>query len=154
MKYFGTVNEAGKLHIIHRDQFDAELLKQFAGKPVEIQVHKKAKIRSLSQNAYYWGVVVALIQADLQEKYGEKTITKQQVHELMKRECNKKELFHEDDGIVIVIGLETKRLTTSEFMDFIESVREWASMMLDLDIPEPDSQAMMSFDEDGMIDKK
>lgn len=145
MKYFGKVNNSGQLHIIHRKQFDKEL-ELLAGKEVEVLIRKKRRYRSLPQNNYYWGVIVPMVQEALINTWGEKNISKEQVHEILKRECNKKELINEETGEFLTYGKDTHDLSTTEFNEYIEKCRQWSSMWLNIDIPEPDEQTMLNFE--------
>ena len=146
LAYFGRVNN-GQLHIIHRKEFDRELY-ILDGKDVEIIIRRKRKIRSLSQNAYYHAVVCGMIQQRLIELWGEKGITKEQVHELLKRECHKIEITDKNSGNIITLSGSTTEMTTVEFMEYIEKCRQWAFQNLDIDIPEPNEQVMMNFEDE------
>lgn len=92
---------------------------------VTIEKINKRKLRSLEQNAYYWGAVVKILADEI-------GYTKDEMHEALRI----KFLSYEN-----VNGLPTMRSTTSlstvEFEAYMESVRRWASMFHGIVIPEP-----------------
>lgn len=85
--------------------------------------------RSLSQNKYYWGVVINSIAVEI----GEDADT---VHSLMaiKFNSNKKKL--PDQSINFIPG-STSKLTTKEFVNYTANIRRWASEYLNVLIPKP-----------------
>lgn len=151
MKYNGHVDELGKLHVIHEKMFKDDLKKEFArpGKKtkVEIQVTKKKVIRTLSQNAYYWGVVMVEIRDRLRELSGERWISKEDAHDFMMNKVHYIEIVDEETGLVERIKKETHNLGKGEFAEMVEKVREWAEMFLNVTVPDPDSQAEMFMEE-------
>lgn len=99
------------------------------GKEVEFTPKRHRKVRSLNQNAYYFGVVVPMIG----QAMGETDIDA--VHEVLKHEHNyyitaigKKE---------IRVPLSTAELDTMDFEAYLERVRRWASEYFSLYIPLP-----------------
>lgn len=142
IRFFGRVTDEGELYIIHEGRFKSEL-KSLIGKEIEGEIKTKRKHRTLSQNAYYHGVVCGMIQNELKDKWGEIGISKQEVHELLKVECNFKELVNEDTGQFVTIPVSTSVLSTVEFIEYIEKCRQWAVTWLNLDIPEPNEQTNM-----------
>ena len=151
MKYSGHVDEFGKLKIVHEDRFKEDLKTEFArqGKKtkVEIEVKKKKIIRTLSQNAYYWGVVMLMVRDRLREMSGERWISKEYAHEFMMLKVHYIELVDEETGLVERMRKETHDLSKSEFGEVVDQVREWAEMFLSIEIPDPDSQSEMEFAE-------
>lgn len=131
----------GVVKIRNRKIFD-EQVKQLEGKQFEGVIEKKRVKRSLPQNAYYWAVVVPLIEERFKQ-LGHNEITKQLTHEFLKG----KFLYHEiitEHSEVIHLPKGTSETTKSEFMDYIAKVQQWAAETLDLIIPEPSTQT--SFD--------
>lgn len=114
----------GKLHIIHRDGFCA-YLKQFGDKPFELIVRKVRKSRSGNQNNYYWGVVLFPIS----ENTGH---TCEELHEAFKRK-----FLQQRDEKGLQFTQSTTELTTTGMMDYVESVRRFASQELGIVIPDP-----------------
>jgi hypothetical protein len=96
------------------------------------------KQRSNPQNRYYWGCVVQVISDEL-------GYTRTEVHEMLKQkfltsmECIK----NKRTGISYLIPKEksTTSLDTKSWEEFMSQVREWASMALNIYIPEPNEDA-------------
>ena len=133
LEYSGKVTD-GKLKLVHQERFKKEL-KTFEGCTVTLTVHKKKNKRSNAQNAYYWGVVVPLVQEGVRDM-GDK-LTADQIHEMLKRECLKGELINKNTGQVVNFARSTTGITTTEFMDFIEDIQRFAAEFLGIEIPDP-----------------
>jgi hypothetical protein len=136
LTYQGEVKEDG-LYIINRKRFDSELL-NYLGKRVEIEIRPKRKRRSVFQNAYYWGVVVPLVKAGLND-IGYK-IGLEQTHELLKSKFHIVEYVNENTGEIIKAIGTTTDMTTSEMMDYFEEITQWAAEYLNIQIPQPNEQ--------------
>jgi hypothetical protein len=141
LNYHGHVKD-GLLKFAGRKQFDKDIL-IFEGKDVEIIIQKKRKQRSEQQSRYYWGAVIPIIKAGLFE--AGIVMNSEQVHELLKSECNKKEWANIKTGQLITAPGSTAKLTTSEFMDFIVRVKNWANEFLNITIPEPGELTQIEF---------
>ncbi len=112
--------------------WNKSILKQYEGQMIDVWIDKQRKNRTLSQNAYYWGVIVPLIC----EEWGE---DKNTVHDyLKKRFLSYRKVIKTPKGekMVELIG-STAKLNTSEFTDFNEKVKMWASQNLNCYIPDP-----------------
>ena len=133
LEYSGKVTD-GKLKLVHQERFKKEL-ETFEGCTVTLTVHKKKNKRSNAQNAYYWGVVVPLVQEGVRDM-GEK-LTAEQIHEMLKRECLKGELVNTETGHIVNFARSTTGLTTVEFMDFVDDIHQFAAEFLNLQIPDP-----------------
>lgn len=94
----------------------------------------KGDQRSVSQNAYYWGVLVSITRDAISEEYGEQ-IDLESAHELLKERCNFKELVKEYKPLKIT--LSTAKLSTVEFNDYIERCRQFVFNWFQIDIPLP-----------------
>lgn len=102
-----------------------ECFKSLENKEVEVRVKKRSQSRSEQQNKYYWGVIVKSIQ----EETGH---TAEEVHEAMKAEFLKKH----HDKLPDSVGTTTE-LNTIEFEEYLEKIRRWSSVFLNISIPEP-----------------
>lgn len=140
LRYFGEMRE--NLHIYNRKQLLQDL-QQFAGKKLEIIIRLKRNRRSIEQNRYWWGVVVPMVQAGLIE-LGYR-IDKEQTHEFLKDKFNKIELVNEQTGEIIKTTGSTTRLTTTEMMEIIAEVQQWAAEYLSINIPDPGEQVQIEF---------
>ncbi len=142
LNYTGRVN-AGVLKVINRKQFDKDLL-IFEGKEVELIVKKKKKVRSLSQNAYYHGALIPIIREALYDSGIH--IDRNGVHELLKLKCNQIECINKKTGEVTTLLGSTTQLSTSEFMDYIVRIKNWAREFLNIELPEPGEPLHFKFE--------
>ena len=90
-------------------------LASLESKQVEVVVQKVRNNRTLSQNRYYFGVVVAI----LAEEFGYEI---EEMHEALKWKFLRK---HEDTALVTVGS--TAKLSIGEFCDYIDTVTRWAA---------------------------
>jgi len=138
--YNGKVKDTGKLHINNRNQFLKDIL-MFLGKEITITVEKKRRTRSLSQNSYYHAVVVKMVREGLID-VGYK-VSIEQTHDLLKKTYLQKDIVNEKSGEILSSTKSTTELSTSEFMDFIAEIQQWATEYLSIEIPDPGTQMIM-----------
>lgn len=91
---------------------------------IELILRKQAKKRTDPQNRYYWGVVVPM----LSEHFG---YTKEEMHEALKWQFLKK-----PEANPPTVG-STRKLSTEEFNNYIESIQVWAASEYSIVIPDP-----------------
>jgi hypothetical protein len=105
---------------------------KFEGKKVVIEIKEHKSTRSQMQNNYYWGVVIKY----LADEIGYQSFEYEQLHEILKLKFLKPvpKIFN---GIAYNIPQSTTKLNTSEFKDYIEDIRDFASKELNCYIPEP-----------------
>ena len=119
-------------------------LKTFEGKDIEITIQLKRKTRSNSQNAYYWGVVIPLIQQGLKEATGEIRDSNSIHYQiLLPLLSSDREIINTETGQVIFEKLTSSEMTTTQFSEYIMSIQKWASEFLDIDIPDPNEELML-----------
>ncbi len=129
------IDNEGILKIIKSREFDLCLKTSPKGKYF-LHLEKIYRKRSLNQNAYYWAVVVPIVKDGLFD-VGYK-LSLEQTHEYLKNEFLKQEITNEQTGEIKVINRSTTELKTVEFMEFIDSVIQWAAEYLSVKIPMPD----------------
>jgi hypothetical protein len=115
----------GKIRLEQREAF-AALLRRLEGCQVKLWMTKLNRPRSLSQNAYYWGVVVAL----LAEHCGYEP---EEMHEALK-ERFLRDREHEMHGLQKTRS--TASLSTAEMCEYIEACCRLGAE-LGVVIPEP-----------------
>ena len=143
--YNGEVKN-GKFHIFRRAEFLEDVLRMFNGKTVVISVEKKKKTRSLPQNSFYWGVVVPMVRQGLLDVGYRVSI--EETHETLKEKFIRKEIVNEDTGEVLTeISKHTWELSTSEFMDYLAEIQQWAAEYLDIVIPDPGEELKIEFND-------
>ena len=120
----GTV-EKGKLCLDYPGSFKA-LLARLEGKQIALRVTKHHHSRSLSQNAYYWGIVIPLLAESC--GYGDEEMHDALKHRFLRDRANEK------GGLVLVKS--SAALNTREFTEYIENCRRLAAEM-GVAIPDP-----------------
>lgn len=102
-----------------------------------LTIEKETRGRSVAQNAYYHGVVLKL----LSKHFGG---SPDDIHEALKVKFLPKDVvFKTGVGRVVaefVIGGSTTVLTSVQFSDYIERIRQWAFEDYDVDIPPGDPE--------------
>jgi hypothetical protein len=101
-------------------------LERMEGKRVRIALSEVKKRRSLSQNRFYFGVVIPIIRS-MFEKAGT-FADSEEVHTYLKSRVGKmeKRIALPDGSQWYTIGSSSK-LTTGEWEDFITAIRAWAA---------------------------
>lgn len=122
-KHLGTVT-GGKFIPNNAILFKADFYKH-EGKEVDVTVSRHRAKRSDNQNRYLWGVVYKLIS----ETTG---YTCEESHEAMKMLF----LRVNRDGLPDTVK-STAALSTSDFEEYAENIRRWASVEINCYIPLP-----------------
>lgn len=122
-----------------------ETIKSFEGRDVLITFEKPKKKRSNNQNSYYWGIVIVLIKSAL--KNAGNNLNANDVHDLLRLKFLKETiLIKEETGEVIERVKSTTELTTSQFMDYIAEIQQFAAEYFDVIIPDPNTEIILNFD--------
>jgi hypothetical protein len=122
-----------------------EAIKSFEGKDVLITFEKPKKKRSNPQNAFYYGVIIPIVQNCLKE--AGHVMTNESTHDLIKLKFLKEIiLVNEDTGEVVERVKSTTELSTSQFMDFVAEIRQFTNEYFGVDIPEPNENLTLKFD--------
>lgn len=120
-------------------------LHEFAGKRLRITIEPNKRKRSNQQNRYFHGCVIPLVQEKLIDLGFNEAKSNEWTKDFIKYNCLIKEFVSEHGEVIKSIG-KTSELTTSEFMDMIAEVQQWASEKMGLYIPDPAEQLKV-FDE-------
>jgi len=118
---------------------------EFEGKEILITIQKKQKHHSDNQRGYYFGVIVSCVRLAIAEHWGEK-LDSNQVHEILKSECNSFEKVNKETGEIIKVGKSIKEHTTTEQEEFHEDCRRWAKDWFNIIIPLPNEQMEIKID--------
>ncbi len=110
----------------------------------DVEIKKHFKKRSLSQNAYYWSVVVTLVFQGLREAGYEDILDVTDAHEVLKAMFFRKTIFSEKNDNLELVASTTK-FSTVEFEERLEEIRRWAATFLNISIPLPNTQAALDF---------
>ena len=120
-------------------KFLVNCLKEHEGKEIVITIERQRKKHSDIQRGYYFGVIVSLIREAIFNEWGER-MDSNEVHELLKTNCNWKEKTNKNTGEIIKVAGSIKQHTTSEQEDFHEDCRRWALEWFNIIIPLPNEQ--------------
>jgi hypothetical protein len=107
--------ESGRICLERREDF-AALIARLEGSDIDLRLSKHRTVRSISQNAYYWAVVIPL----LAEHCGYED---EEMHTALKWR-----FLQKHDGPLPTVS-STASLSTVEFTDYIERVRMLAAEM-------------------------
>jgi len=141
LTFNGSVSTDGNIKVAK--SFRHDVGKVFAGKKISVSVTRKKSKRSNRQNSYYWAVPVVMIRERVRELTGE-LWTNESIHDWLKVKFNSKEVIFND--VVEVIPMSSAGLMVGQFMDYLAKIRTWAMDVLDLDIPEPNSQTEINLE--------
>jgi len=122
---FPAKTHNGKLFIERLDLFE-NYLRGIQGETGEIEIiaQKRTKNRSNRQNRYYNGVILKILGNEL-------GYDRDEIHEVCRRR------FLLDISRRFATVRSTKRLTTSQFEEYMAKIRQWAARDLSIIIPLP-----------------
>lgn len=112
--FYGWI-KGGKIKLDNPARF-TPFLQSLEGKRIELVLREKRDLRSVDQNAYYFGVVIRMIS----ETTG---FSEEETHEELKKRFNG--------------GKSTTGMKTQEFEGYLAEIKRWAAEFLDLPIPDP-----------------
>lgn len=122
-------------------------IKYFNDKDVIITFSKPKKSRSNSQNNYYWGCVLPLVQNGLLEVTGElRSVENIHYKILLPLFAPTNEIVNVDSGECINERLTSSEMTTTQFCEYIMEVQKWSAEFLNVDIPSPNEENLLNFD--------
>lgn len=99
------------------------------GRDVWVTMVRQQHNRTMSQNKYYWGVVVDMIAGYIGE-------SPQDTHALLKAKFLPVREVELLDGQRLTMPPSTTLLNVEQFTTFIEAVRVWSAQFLGLSIPD------------------
>lgn len=122
-----------------------ETIKSFEGKELLITFEQPKKKRSNNQNSYYWGIVIVLIKSALKDTGN--NLNTNDVHDLLRLKFLKETIsIKEETGEIIERVKSTTELTTSQFMEYIAEIQQFAAEYFDVIIPDPNTEIILNFD--------
>ena len=124
------VDEQGQLRPADPVMWRSYLARQ-KGRDVWITVVRQSKAHTDSQRAYYFGVIVDMIAAEIGE-------SKEETHELLKAKFLKPRRIELLSGKMLEMPPSTKLLTTEEMTTYIDECLRFGAEFLGLYIPSPD----------------
>lgn len=140
LELYGHIDEKGAFHLHNRQRFE-EWTRKHPGRDVACRFERKRSRRTDPQNRYYWGVVVKEIGIRLRD-LGHDWLTDEDVHDMMKLKFNYERIVS-DAGEVLDMPKSTADITTTQFIEYTERVKQWAADFLEIYIPDPGKQTQM-----------
>ncbi len=118
----------------------------FEGKTITLTIQRHRKQRSSNQNRFYHGIVIPLVQKGLVDATGE-VRDHNSIHYniLLPLHAPLREIINIETGEVIQERITSSEMGTSEFMDYIVSIQQWAAEFLGIEIPDPNSEIKLEF---------
>lgn len=125
-----------------------DAINSFEGKDCLITLERPKKSRSNNQNRFYWGAFVPLIQQGLKDATGELR-SSESIHYniLLPLFAPKNEIVNTDTGESLFERLGSSDLTTTQFFEYILDIQKWAAEFLGIDIPNPNEETMLNFED-------
>ena len=127
----------GKLVVRNRAKVEAEALKSGLTE-FEVIVRKKKRYRSIPLNRYYFGIVVVSIRNAFRE-FGN-DVDSELVHEFLKARFHYSEFVDEKSGEIIKLPKSTTEMSNTEFIEYIERIKQFAAETLGIYIADPNEQ--------------
>lgn len=124
----------------------AKTIKLFEGEEIILTIEKKFRKRSNNQNAFYWGVLIPIISELLQDATGT-FFSSDETHDVLKSNCNYKELISENTGEITKIPLSTTELTTLEWLKYIEKIEHFVFDYFNVSLPRPNEQLDLNYED-------
>ncbi len=118
-------------------------IKSFESKEITIVLRLKRKQRSTPQNAYYWGVLIPLLQEAIKKEWGE-VWNQEKAHELLKSKFLYFEKVNENTGEVIKTPKSTTENSTTEQEEYHLEIREFLKDWFNVDAPLPNEDLILN----------
>jgi hypothetical protein len=122
----------------------SEVIKNLEGKDIIITIEKKRKKRSNNQNAFYHGIVIPLMKQGFYNSLGEHVGT-DEIHTFLKNRFLFKEIVNEQNAEIIKMPQSTTELSTIQFEEYLDKIREFATEFLSIQIPLPNDTLTIDF---------
>jgi hypothetical protein len=122
----------------------SDVIQSLEGKDIVITIENKKKKRSNPQNAYYFGVVIPLMKQGFYNSLGEHVGT-DEIHTFLKNRFLFKEIVNEQNAEIIKMPQSTTELTTIQFEEYLDKIREFATEFLSIQIPLPNDTLTIDF---------
>lgn len=121
-----------------------DAIKSFEGCDVLITLEKPKKKRSNPQNAFYYGVVIPIVQNCLRD--AGYLMTNEATHDLIKLKFLKETILtNEETGEIVERVKSTTELSTSQFMDFVAEISIFTNEYFGVNLPQPNDDLTLQF---------
>jgi len=139
---YGVI-EKGTVRYIRTKEFLNIVYNTFKeGDRFRVTFERLYKKRSNEQNKYYWGCVLPILLTEIKEQGND--YDDDSLHEELKSRFGHKKEVHNKDGEIIELIRSTSTYTTSEFMEYLTEIKQWASEFWGCYIPDPNEQTKIN----------
>lgn len=121
-------------------------INSYEGKDLLITFEKPKKQRSNNQNAYYFGVILSILQNCIKESWGE-VWSKEKAHDFCKLQFNFIERVNESTGEVVKVPKSTTENTTTAQEEYQAEIRNFIKEWFNVDVPLPNEEITLNFNE-------
>ena len=122
-----------------------EAINSYEGKELLITFEKPKKQRSNNQNAYYFGVILSILQNCIKESWGE-VWSKEKAHDFCKLQFNFIERVNESTGEVVKVPKSTTENTTTAQEEYHAEIRNFIKEWFNVDVPLPNEEILLNFE--------
>jgi hypothetical protein len=140
IEIYGTIQDH-KLTLSNRKKLQEDL-NQCNDCEVIVVIKKRGK-RSNQQNRFLWGIIYAECKLAFLNLGHRLEID--DIHQYFKQKFLSRPLANHDGTVIAEISGSTTELNKEEFSNYVENIRQFASMNLGIDIPDADSSLAMNF---------
>ena len=119
-----------------------DAINSFEGKDLLITFEKLIKKRSNNQNAYYWGVLIPILQNCFSEHCGE-IWSKEKAHYFCKMQFNFIERINESTGEIVRVPKSTTENTTTAQEELHIEIRNFIVEWFDINVPLPNENVSL-----------
>lgn len=123
-----------------------DAINSYEGKELLITFEKPKKQRSNNQNAYYFGVILSILQNCIKESWGE-VWSKEKAHDFCKLQFNFIERVNESTGEVVKVPKSTTENTTTAQEEYHAEIRNFIKEWFNVDVPLPNEEITLNFNE-------
>ena len=137
IKYI-AIQEKGKFRIVN-DKLMREELTRLPNGRYEIVIRKKRRLKSNPQLGYYYACVLPHFHRAALDQ-GWELATIEELDNYLKSMFASKDVVNKNTGEILTIPGLKRDMTTTEMMQFTDSIKDYAREFLGYDIPDPETQ--------------
>jgi hypothetical protein len=142
MKYYAT--KKGSFRIHNRKDFDAEMNTLPEGR-YTIEIKKYRKNKSVEQLGYYFSCVLPMFLSAAVAQGWELTSI-DECDAWLKSMFAERDLINRNTAEIVKIPALKRNMTTTDFMVYVDQVRNYCAEYLGVYIPEPEKQSEIRFE--------
>ncbi len=141
MKKISIVSTVDNFNLKRNRGLIKKAIASFEGKTIQITIERYRNKRSNPQNAYYWGVVLPIVQEGLIDATGEtRDLNSIHYNILLPMFSPNRDIVNKQTGEVMQEKLTSSEMTTTEFSEYINDIQKWGAEFLNIQIPSPNEE--------------